>query len=127
MKKFVYFFILLLCVVFVGCEKQSYVPKFEVVSPNQIECKYTFDKVNNIITVEEYCDYVVIKLSPPPNLKDLSEIKVWFNGEQFKDCNNIYSNGNDIFIKINSSDESLNVLTVKWNKCTKVQDFYINI
>ena len=128
-KKNLIFILILALLFFCGCsQKQVFNPTIDVYSTNmEQKIEYSFDEINRIIEVQKTDDaqHITIKLTPPQNLINLSEVQVWCNGESFFKNDNFFSNGKEIFVTLPSGERTTTVISVKWNYNSEKQDYYV--
>ena len=113
--------------VFCGCKSTSKL-NFDVLNLElQKPIKYVFDEKNNIIEIDktEMDNPVTIKIIPPSNLKDLSEVRVWCNDIPFVNSSMFYSNGKQIYITLPKTKRTTTTISVKWTFNSKKQEYIV--
>lgn len=127
MKKYIMFAFILLVMVS-GCSYSDSNATIEVYDFElQRVAQYQTDEENNIIFINNYKsenDYTV-KISPPKDLKDLSEVRIWFNEIPFTNSDMFFSNGKEIYITLPKDKRLTSKVTIQWMFNSKKQDYFI--
>ena len=121
-------FFMIFSVFLTGCQTLSnYDADFKIYDYEmEREINYSIDKTNNVIFVPKPTDSdYTLKITPPNDLVDFSEVKIWCNDILFQNNNLFYSNGKDIFISLPKDNRTFAKISIQWNFKSRVQDYFI--
>lgn len=121
-------FFMIFSVFLMGCQTLSnYDADFKIYDYEmEREINYSIDKTNKVIFVPKPTDSdYTLKITPPNDLVDFSEVKIWCNDILFQNNNLFYSNGKDIFISLPKDNRTFTKISIQWNFKSRVQDYFI--
>lgn len=129
MKKLLFVFMGLGFVTLSGCNSTlNQYPNFTVYDLEmQRDVDYILDKTANVVYISgknNQSDYT-LKITPPTELKDLSEVMIWCNDIPFANNQMFFSNGKDVYITLPKGNRTFTKISIRWKINSKKQDYFV--
>lgn len=129
MKKFLLISFVFVTLLLIGCDnKLSEAPKFEIYDLEmQRDIGYVLDKTTNVMYISKQnnqSDYT-LKITPPTQLDDLSEVMIWCNDIPFTNGEMFYSNGKDIYVTLPKGNRTFTKISIRWKSNSKIEDYFV--